>query len=322
MKLIFNLLFISILVSGVLRGVSSQLREEYYKESCPEAEKIVRQITWDHVSRNPVLPAKLLRMHFHDCFVRGCDGSILLNSTVDRTAEKDSIPNKFLSGYDVIDAIKEKLETECTGTVSCSDILALAARDSISFQKQMWKVLTGRRDGIVSLDFEALQIIPKPFQNFTELEQTFASKGLSVHDLSVLSGAHTIGAGHCTLILKRLYNFTGKGDQDPALDPTYAEFLRSKCPQNVDKSVTVEMDLNSSFNFDNSYYVGLQHQKGLFQSDAALLTNKVAFDTVKELAKEGKFLTEFGLSMKRLGEIEVLTGSDGEIRTKCWVVNS
>lgn len=52
----------------------------------------------------------------------------------------------------------------------------------------MWDVLTGRRDGTVSLASEVLTNIPSPFLNFTALEQNFAKKGLDVRDLVVLSG--------------------------------------------------------------------------------------------------------------------------------------
>ena len=54
----------------------------------------------------------------------------------------------------------------------------------------MWEVLTGRRDGKVSLVREALLNIPAPFFNFTQLKASFASKGLTVHDLVVLSGIY------------------------------------------------------------------------------------------------------------------------------------
>ncbi|KAJ6973031.1 peroxidase 3 [Populus alba x Populus x berolinensis] len=41
------------------------------------------------------------------------------------------------------------------------------------------------------------------------------------------AGGHTIGAGHRNLVSNRLYNFTGKGDEDPSLNPTYVAFLKN-----------------------------------------------------------------------------------------------
>ncbi|XP_027367263.1 peroxidase 3-like [Abrus precatorius] len=307
---------------GVCQGGS--LRKKFYQRSCPQAEYIIQKKTQQHVNDDPKLPARLLRLHFHDCFVRGCDGSVLVNSTANNSAEKDSIPNLTLGGFDVIDDIKAAVEAKCPKTVSCADILALAARDAVSVQfdnKPMWEVLTGRRDGTVSKNSEALANIPAPFFNFTQLKASFASKGLVLHDLVVLSGAHTIGVGHCSSFSSRLYNFTGKGDQDPSLNPTYAAFLKTKCKSLSDTTTTVEMDPGSSTKFDSDYYPNLLQKKGLFQSDAALLTREEAEDIAKELVDEDKFFTEFAQSMKRMGAIEVLTGSQGQIRTKCSVVN-
>lgn len=73
-----------------------------------------------------------LRILFY--LVQGCDGSVLLDSTTTNKAEKAAIPNLSLAGFDVIDEIKAAVEAECPGVVSCADILALAARDSVSYQ--------------------------------------------------------------------------------------------------------------------------------------------------------------------------------------------
>ncbi|KAK8938278.1 Peroxidase 59 [Platanthera guangdongensis] len=56
---------------------------------------------------------------------RGCDGSILLDGS---DGEKFALPNlNSARGFDVVDTIKAALESECNGTVSCADILAIAA---------------------------------------------------------------------------------------------------------------------------------------------------------------------------------------------------
>ncbi|CAK9145499.1 unnamed protein product [Ilex paraguariensis] len=133
-------------------------------------------------------------------------------------------------------------------------------------------------------------------------------------------GAHTIGVGHCNFFSNRLYNFTGKGDADPSLNSTYAAFLRSKCRSLSDNTTAVAMNPRSALTFDNHYFSNLKIHQGLFQSDAALLTNKGARNVVDEMLRSGKFFTEFSQSIKRMGAIGVLTGTAGEIRKKCSVV--
>ena len=51
-----------------------------------------------------------------------------------------------------------------------------------------WSVPTGRRDGTVSLKQEALDNIPGPTMNFTQLLQSFQNKSLNLADLVWLSG--------------------------------------------------------------------------------------------------------------------------------------
>lgn len=64
--------------------------------------------------------------------LQGCDGSILLDDSATITGEKSAGPNaNSARGFDVIDTIKSKVEAACSGVVSCADILAVAARDSV-----------------------------------------------------------------------------------------------------------------------------------------------------------------------------------------------
>ncbi|KAM4116237.1 hypothetical protein ACB094_02G034700 [Castanea mollissima] len=317
---------ISIAVLFGFLGVShgGKLSLDYYKDTCPQALDIVREVTWKHVEQDLTVAAPLLRLHFHDCFIRGCDASILIDSTANNTAEKDAIPNLTLGGFDVIADIKAAVEKVCPGVVSCADIVALAARDSVSFQykKSLWKVFLGRRDGTVSHASDALVNLPPPTFNFDQLKQRFASKGLDIFDLVVLSGAHTIGDSHCPSFDNRLYNFTGKGSgQDPTLNSSFADYLKTKCKNLSDDTTTVPMDSTSSLSFDTHYYKILLENEGLFQSDAALLTDQGSLEEVKKLLSFKYILEKFAYSMKKMGEIQVLTGTEGQIRKNCRVVN-
>ncbi|CAA6671685.1 unnamed protein product [Spirodela intermedia] len=94
------------------------LRSVFYKKTCPKAETIVRQTVASFVAKDATVAAPLLRLHFHDCFVRGCDGSVLLNSTKGHLAEKDAMPNLSLDGFDVIDTAKADLVYQYTGSAS------------------------------------------------------------------------------------------------------------------------------------------------------------------------------------------------------------
>ncbi|XP_058072684.1 peroxidase 39-like [Magnolia sinica] len=315
-----------LILLGFLSFAHADLKLGFYDQTCPKAEKIVLDYVKKHIPNAPSLAAPLLRMHFHDCFVRGCDASVLINSTATKPSEKAAFPNLSLRGFGFIDAVKSLIEKECPGVVSCADIIALTARDSVvEIGGPFWNVPTGRRDGTVSNTSEANNQIPSPFFNFTTLRASFASKGLDVKDLVLLSGGHTIGITHCPQFTNRIYNFTGKGDVDPSLDKEYAAVLRKKtCKTPTDNTTIVEMDPGSFRTFDLSYYKLLLKRRGIFESDAALTKDSQSKAIVTELVNGPlwKFFEEFALSMEKMGRIDVKTGTVGEIRKHCAVVNS
>ena len=121
------LVFVSLALAAT--AVHGQgLRVGFYSSSCPNAESIVRSTVQTHFNSNPSIAPGLLRMHFHDCFVQGCDASILIDGP---NTEKTAGPNLNLRGFEVIDDAKARLEAACPGVVSCADILTLATRDAV-----------------------------------------------------------------------------------------------------------------------------------------------------------------------------------------------
>ncbi|KAH1075301.1 hypothetical protein J1N35_027629 [Gossypium stocksii] len=305
--------------------VLSQLRVGFYKDTCRLVEFIVKEEVVKAIIKDRGLAAALMRMHFHDCFVRGCDASILLDSTPSGTAEKDSFANNpSLRGYEVIDNAKARLEVVCEGVVSCADIIAFAARDSIEMAGGLgYDVPAGRRDGKTSLASEIIGNLPPPTFNVDQLTQMFANKGFTQEEMVTLSGGHTLGRSHCSSFSDRLYNFSGTLKQDASLDPTYAAKLKQQCPQgSTDPNVVVPMTSTPSI-VDAGYYIDILANRGLFTSDHTLLTSPATANQVAENAKNPiQWKVKFAAAMVKMGQLDVLTGSKGEIRANCRVINS
>nr|POE58477.1 peroxidase 72 [Quercus suber] len=107
------------------------LYPQFYDHSCPKVQEIVRSVLAKAVAKEARMAASILRLHFHDCFVQGCDASLLLDSSGSIVSEKGSNPNRnSVRGFEVLDEIKSALEKECPCTVSFADLLAIAARES------------------------------------------------------------------------------------------------------------------------------------------------------------------------------------------------
>ncbi|KAL1335525.1 hypothetical protein HN51_064388 [Arachis hypogaea] len=308
-------------------GTRSQLTTDFYNTTCPNLFKVVRRQVQNALMNEMRMGASLLRLHFHDCFVNGCDGSILLDGGND--IEKLAGPNlNSVRGFDVVDTIKSSVEAACSGVVSCADILAITARDAVFLSGgPFWNVLLGRRDGTISNGTLASQVLPTPFDPLNTIISKFTNAGLNLTDVVALSGAHTIGRGRCVLFSNRLFNFSGTGSPDPTLDTSMLSDLQSLCPQNGDGNTTAPLDRNSIDLFDNHYFKNLLNSKGLLSSDQILFSSDEAVSTTKALVQtysnnSALFFADFANSMIRMGNINPKTGSDGEIRNTCRAINS
>nr|ABG49114.1 peroxidase [Dimocarpus longan] len=299
---------------------------EFYDHSCPKAQQIVKSVVAKAVAKEARMAASLLRLHFHDCFVKGCDASLLLDSSGSIISEKRSNPNRNSArGFEVLDDIKSALEKECPHTVSCADILALAARDStVLTGGPSWEVPLGRRDSRGASLSGSNNNIPAPNNTFQTILTKFKLQGLDIVDLVALSGSHTIGNSRCTSFRQRLYNQSGNGQPDLTLDQSYAAQLRTRCPRSGGDQTLFFLDFVSTTKFDNSYFKLLLASKGLLNSDQVLVTkSKESLDLVKKYAAHNElFLPQFAKSMVKMGNISPLTGSRGEIRKNCRKINS
>jgi peroxidase len=123
------LLLLLLLVAGVSNG---QLQVGFYSNSCPGAESTVASVVRQSGSADPTILPALIRLQFHDCFVRGCDASVLIKGG-SNNAEVDNSKHQGLRGVEIIEGAKTQLEAQCPGVVSCADIVVLAARDAIAF---------------------------------------------------------------------------------------------------------------------------------------------------------------------------------------------
>jgi len=250
---------------------------------------------------------------------------VLLASTPGNQAERDHFANNpSLRGFEVIEEAKTQLEAACPQTVSCADILALAARDSaLKVGGINYDVPTGRRDGRVSVADEAAQNLPAPTLSADELVSRFSRKGLSGDEMITLSGAHSIGVSHCSAFSNRLYSFNNTFTQDPSMDSSYAETLKTKCPAPPAISdPTVSLDPSTPVRLDTKYYEGLMNHRGLFTSDQTLFTTQSTREMVVSNANDAaSWSQKFAKAMVQMGSIEVLTGSNGEIRKLCAFVN-
>lgn len=296
---------------------SAQLSSNFYQTACPKALSTIKSAVASAVAKEHRMGASLLRLHFHDCFVNGCDASVLLDDTSSFTGEKSAGANvNSLRGFDVIDDIKTQLETACPGVVSCADILAVAARDSVvALGGPSWTIGLGRRDSTTASKDAATTDIPSPLMDLSDLISAFSNKGFSTQEMVVLSGAHTTGQSRCQLFRGRIYNETN-------IDSDFATSVKSNCPSTSGDTNLSPLDVTTNVLFDNAYFKNLVNKKGLLHSDQQLFSGGSTDSQVTTYSTSpSSFYADFASAMVKMGNLSPLTGKNGEIRTNCHKIN-
>nr|VDD22416.1 unnamed protein product [Brassica oleracea] len=289
----------------------AQLRVGFYSRSCPQAETIVRNLVRQRFGVDPTVTAALLRMHFHDCFVRGCDASLLIDST---NSEKTAGPNGSVREFDLIDRIKAQLEAACPSTVSCADIITLATRDSVALAGgPSYSIPMGRRDGLVSNNVDVA--LPGPTISVAGAVSLFTNKGMNVFDAVALLGAHTVGQGNCGLFNDRITNFRGTGRPDPSMDPALvSSFTPKVCLYKRERPVFG----CSSPRMIHDYSCRKAQRGSLVTMAGRYALLRQTRGVVARYANNNAFFKrQFVRAMIKMGAVDVLTGRAGEIRRNC-----
>nr|CAB3467190.1 unnamed protein product [Digitaria exilis] len=243
----------------------------FYNDSCPWVEDIVRWYVTE----------------------AGCDASVLLSGPKSAQLE---VPNQTLrpEALKLIDDIRGALSDACGGpTVSCADITMLATRDAVAASGgPLFDVPLGRRDGLAPASSDLVGTLPAPVFDVPTLLEAFSNRSLDTADLVALSGAHTVGRGHCPSFSDRL---PLNADMDPAL----RQKLAAKCGK----------DPNA--------------EQGLFTSDQGFINHPATKRIATRFAlNQAAFFDQFATSMLKMSQMDVLTGNNGEIRLNCALTNA
>ncbi|RCV21024.1 hypothetical protein SEVIR_4G105000v4 [Setaria viridis] len=325
-------LFLLLLVIDAAMVTEAKLVPNYYRKTCPRAERIVTDVVSQKQLSHPTTAAGVLRVFFHDCFVSGCDASVLVSPTAFARSERDAAQSQSLPGdaFEAVARAKTALELACPGVVSCADVLAIAARDLVTMTGgPFYPLRLGRKDALASSSAAPDAELPLANSTVPRLVAMFAAKGFTVQELVALSGAHTLGFAHCAEFADRIFRRGNKGGgaapapHDPAMNPAYAKGLHDACRNyQRDPTIAVFNDVMTPGKFDNMYFVNLQRGLGLLSTDQELWTDPRTRPFVQRYAaNQTAFFADFARAIVKLGVMGVKTGRDGEVRRRCDMFN-
>lgn len=179
---------------------------------------------------------------------------------------------------------------------------------------------TGRRDGRKSRAELLEQYLPDHNESLTVVLDKFAKLGVDTVGLVALLGAHSVGRTHCVKLVHRLYP-----EVDPRFNPDHVPHMLKKCHDPIPDPKAVQYvrnDRGTPMKFDNNYYRNILDNKGLLLVDHELAYDPRTRPYVIKMAKnQDYFFKHFARALTILSENNPLTGTKGEIRKRCNLVN-
>lgn len=125
------------------------------------------------------------------CMMQGCDASVMLESGPDVSNELKSDRNFGIKNLEIIHSIKRALEAACPRTVSCADIIAMAARDSIALSMgPRIQIPLGRRDGTSASNRRADSSIPAASSGVDTALSMSSGMGMTLEESVAILGTH------------------------------------------------------------------------------------------------------------------------------------
>ncbi|CDP06722.1 unnamed protein product [Coffea canephora] len=316
--------FIFLLLPLLLQFCSgkSDLQLNYYSESCPRAEEIIKEQVINLYHKHGNTAISWLRNIFHDCMVKSCDASLLLDNAPGMESEKNSARSFGMRNFKYINTIKQALESECPGTVSCADIVALSARDGVVLLGgPEIEMKTGRKDSKVSHAADVDSLIPNHNDSMSSVLSRFQSVGIDAEGTVALLGGHSVGRIHCINFVDRLYP-----NADPTLNPAHVEYLKRRCPSPKPDPKAVEYsrdDLATPMVLDNLYHKSILDGKGLLIVDQELASDPLTSPFVQKMAADNDYFhDQFSRALLILSENNPLLNDEGEIRKDCRFANN
>lgn len=139
-------------------------------------------------------------------------------------------------------------------------------------------------------------------------------------------GGHTIGRARCVSFQQRIYQEMDEENYNHFQRyNTFRRILSSICPETTGDQRIAPLDYATPLEFDNEYFINLLQGKGLLHSDNVLVDEdhegEIRWLVWTYARNPNTFFKDFARSIVKMGNINVLTGFQGEIRKNCRFVN-